>query len=161
VNAGSPRAHGYAVGLVWTGASAGATRSYAGYSREHELVFEGGKPVLAASADPFFRGDRARYNPEELLVAALVSCHMLSYLTFCALEAIEIVAYTDRAEGTLEERGGTGAFSRVTLRPHAIVNDDRIDRARSLHRDAHAACFIANSVNFPVTCEPAIERFVP
>jgi organic hydroperoxide reductase OsmC/OhrA len=152
------RVHEYGVRLRWTGAAAGPAAAYAGYSRDHELDFEG-KPSLAGSADPFFRGDAARYNPEELLVAALSACHMLGYLAFCALEGLAVVGYSDSASGSMNEGGGSGAFSRVTLRPRVVVDSDRLDRARALHRDAHAACFIANSVNFTVSCEPQIVRF--
>ena len=151
------REHGYAVRLRWTGAAHGPTRTYAAYSREHELDFAG-RPALRASADAAFRGDPSAYNPEELLVAALSSCHMLSYLAICALEGIAIVAYTDSASGTMLERGGAGRFTLVTLRPHAIVDDDRLERARAIHHPAHESCFIANSVNFPVVCEPVVER---
>jgi organic hydroperoxide reductase OsmC/OhrA len=151
------RSHAYAVRLAWTGAAAGPTRTYAGYSRDHEIASTG-KPALRLSADPAFRGEAACYNPEELLVAALASCHMLSYLAYCALEGLAVVSYADEASGTMEETGGSGAFTRVTLRPRVVVDDDRLERARALHHDAHAACFIANSVNFPVVCEPEIGR---
>ncbi len=154
------RTHAYDVALAWTGATAGATRTYAGYSREHELAFPN-KPSLRASADPAFRGDADAHNPEELLVAALASCHMLSYLASCALAGIAVVAYSDAARGEMEERGGAGAFVRVVLRPRVVVDDDRLERANELHRDAHAACFIANSVNFPVVCEPDVVRHAP
>jgi organic hydroperoxide reductase OsmC/OhrA len=154
------RTHAYDVALAWTGAAAGATRTYAGYSREHELAFAG-KPSLRASADPAFRGDAGAHNPEELLVAALASCHMLSYLAHCALAGIPVIAYTDAARGEMDERAGSGAFVRVVLRPRVVVDDDRLERANALHRDAHASCFIANSVNFPVVCEPEIVRYAP
>jgi organic hydroperoxide reductase OsmC/OhrA len=151
------RAHSYAVRLSWTGASAGTTRDYSAYSREHELIFAG-KPSLRASADPAFRGDASAYNPEELLVAALSSCHMLSYLALCARDRIAVVAYDDDAAGTMEESGAGGRFTLVTLRPRVLVDDDRLDRARALHEAAHASCYIASSVNFPVTCDPLVER---
>ena len=151
----SAREHAYAVGLRWSGAAAGPTAAYATYSREHELVFAG-KPSLRASADPYFRGDAAGYNPEELLVAALASCHMLSYLALCALETLPVIAYEDAASGTMEEAGGAGRFTLVTLRPRVTVPADRIARARDLHHAAHGVCFVANSVNFPVACEPEI-----
>jgi organic hydroperoxide reductase OsmC/OhrA len=151
------REHGYAVRVRWTGSTSGPTRSYAAYSREHELGFAG-KPALRASADAAFRGDASAYNPEELLVAALSSCHLLSYLAICALEGIAVVAYADDASGTMMERGGAGRFALVTLRPHVVVDDDRLERARAIHHTAHESCFIANSVNFPVVCEPVVER---
>ncbi len=149
------RAHGYAVDVTWTGAHAGPTRTYAGYSRTHEIAIAG-KPVIAGSADPLFRGDAALHNPEELLVAALASCHLLAYLALCAREGIAVVAYVDAAKGTMSERGGAGRFTNVTLSPHVTIASDRAERARELHESAHAECFIANSVNFPVLVEPTI-----
>ena len=156
----TPREHAYAVRLRWTGAALGPARTYAEYSREHELAI-GDKPPLRASADPAFRGDASLYNPEELLVAALSSCHLLSYLAHCALAGLAVTAYDDDASGTMEERGGAGRFTRVVLRPHVVVDDDRVELARELHRAAHASCFIANSVNFPVECEALVERAGP
>ena len=154
------RTHAYTVDLRWPGAAAGPPRSYASFSREHELGFVG-KPALRGSADPFFRGDAALYNPEEMLVAALASCHMLGYLAYCALDRLAVVAYEDAAHGTMSETNGSGTFTLVTLRPRVVIDDDRLERARDLHHDAHAACFIANSVNFPIVCEPEIVRFAP
>jgi organic hydroperoxide reductase OsmC/OhrA len=113
--------------------------------------------VLHGSADAVFRGDAALLNPEELLVASLSSCHMLSYLAFCALEGIEIVSYGDRARGLMAETGGAGRFLSVTLRTEVVVARRlHVDRARALHVTAHEACFIANSVNFPVVHEPIV-----
>ncbi len=158
---GGVREHHYAVGLIWTGATDGPTKTYAGYSRAHEITVAG-KPVIAGSADPLFRGDARMYNPEELLVAALASCHLLAYLALCAREGIAVVAYADAAKGTLSERGGVGHFTNVTLYPQVTITrsgagaDDRVDRAYALHAIAHEECFIANSVNFPVLFEPTI-----
>jgi len=152
---GGVREHHYAVGVTWTGATAGATQTYAGYSRAHEIAIPG-KPVILGSADPLFRGDARMYNPEELLVAALASCHLLAYLALCAREGIAVVAYVDAATGTMSERGGVGHFTNVTLYPRVTIADDRVDRAHALHAIAHEECFIANSVNFPVLFEPTI-----
>jgi organic hydroperoxide reductase OsmC/OhrA len=151
------REHAYDVEVDWTGAASGPTKTYDGYSRAHELRIDG-KATIASSADPAFRGDSALHNPEQLLVAALASCHLLSYLALCAREGIAVVAYCDRATGTMIERAGVGRFTNVTLRPHVAIDDDRSDRARALHAAAHEQCFIANSVNFPVLCEPTIVR---
>jgi organic hydroperoxide reductase OsmC/OhrA len=112
--------------------------------------------VILGSADPLFRGDARMYNPEELLVAALASCHLLAYLALCAREGIAVVAYVDAATGTMSERGGVGHFTNVTLYPRVTIADDRVDRAHALHAIAHEECFIANSVNFPVLFEPTI-----
>ena len=112
---------------------------------------------MAASADPNFRGDQTRYNPEELLVAALSSCHMLWYLHLCAVNKIEVLTYRDRATGFMEEQAGAGRFREVILRPAVtIAKGSNPDQARALHARAHQECFIANSVNFPVLHEPSI-----
>jgi organic hydroperoxide reductase OsmC/OhrA len=121
------------------------------------VISAAGKPDLPASSDPNFRGNPACYNPEELLVAALSSCHMLWYLHLCSAAGIVVTAYHDEAEGDLLDEGMKGGrFERVTLRPRITIAAGDPDKARALHRDAHRLCFIASSVNFPVACEPAI-----
>jgi organic hydroperoxide reductase OsmC/OhrA len=150
------RIHDYTATVSWIGAHAGATSTYAGYSREHTIAFDG-KPTLRGSADPTFRGDGSLVNPEELLLAALSSCHMLSYLAFCGLEGIEIVSYVDRAHGMMSETGGSGRFVSVVLEPKVVVaRREHVDRARALHGAAHEACFVANSMNFPVLHKPSV-----
>jgi len=151
------REHTYQATIVWTGAARGPTKTYAGYSRDH-TIFIDGKPALTASADPAFRGTNARYNPEELLLAALASCHMLSYLALCARENIAVVSYQDLAVGTMSEVDGSGRFTLVRLNPEVSVDDDRLERATTLHHLAHEQCFIANSVNFPVEHRPHVRR---
>jgi organic hydroperoxide reductase OsmC/OhrA len=149
------RLHDYATTVTWVGPEAGSTKTYAGYSREHAIAFEGKDVVLRASADAAFRGDKTLVNPEELLLAALSSCHMLSYLAFCALEGIEVLAYVDRARGLMSETGGAGQFVSVTLEPQVVIaRRADFERAVALHGPAHEACFIANSVNFPVMHRP-------
>lgn len=152
-----PRVHSYRANVVWTGAAHGPTKTYAGYSRDYTIFFDG-KPVLAGSADPAFRGTGARYNPEELLLASLAACHMLSYLALCAREGIGVVAYRDEASGTMSEEAGAGRFTLVRLAPQVTVDDQRVERALELHDRAREECFIANSVNFPVEHAPRIER---
>ncbi len=154
------RQHRYAVRLDWTGNLGNGTVSYRGYSRDHSLKAPGnaGKPAIAASSDPAFRGDPARWNPEELLVAALSSCHQLWYLHLCATAGIVVTAYEDDAEGIMdEEADGAGQFTAVVLRPRVALapGSDR-DRALALHHAAAEKCFIARSVNFPVTHEPVV-----
>lgn len=154
------REHTYRIELAWTGNLGEGTRSYTSYSRSHELRVEG-KPPLAASSDPLFRGDPTRYNPEELLVASLSSCHMLWYLHLCADAGVLVIGYSDHATGTMEETGAGGRFLEVTLRPLVVIaagSDE--DLAARLHERAHAHCFIASSVNFPVLCEPRIQMAV-
>jgi organic hydroperoxide reductase OsmC/OhrA len=148
--------HDYAATLVWTGARNGPTSSYQSYSREHEFQC-GDKPPIRASADPHFRGDPALYNPEELLVASLSSCHLLSYLAECARAGVHVVAYEDHASGVMTMRDGRLRFTEVMLRPRVTVAPGTdLDRARELHHPAHDDCYIANSVNFPVRHEPTI-----
>ena len=148
------REHHYQATLTWTGAAQGPTERYQTYSREYRVEVPG-KPAFTGSADPLFRGDPALPNPEDWLLAALSACHMLSYLALAAKAGIAVVAYTDRAEGTLELGGGTGRFTEVTLHPTVTVAPGTpIARAEALHAEAHAVCFIANSVNFPVRHAP-------
>jgi organic hydroperoxide reductase OsmC/OhrA len=150
------RAHRYTVAVRWTGNDGAGTRDYRSYRRDH-LALVAGKPDLAMSADPAFRGDRGRYNPEELLVAALSTCHMLWYLHLCAVNDIVVSAYEDAAEGTLEESpDGGGRFTGVVLRPRVAIASGDPARALALHDLAHERCFIASSVNFPVRHEPAL-----
>jgi organic hydroperoxide reductase OsmC/OhrA len=146
--------HLYTVELEWTGNTGAGTTSYAGYGRDHVLSVPG-KPDLAGSADPQFRGDPARWNPEELLVASLSACHQLWYLHLCAEAGVVVTAYRDRAEGemTLEADGG-GRFVAVTLRPEVTIAAGDPERAMALHGEAARLCFIARSVGFPVRHEP-------
>ena len=152
------RAHQYAVTLQWTGNLGTGTSNYRAYSRAHTIEAPG-KPPIDMSSDPAFRGDRARWNPEELLVDALASCHMLWYLHLAADAGIVVTAYEDSASGTMvEDADGGGRFSEVTLRPVVtIAAGHDSGRATALHHDAHRLCFIANSVNFPVACEPGVQ----
>jgi organic hydroperoxide reductase OsmC/OhrA len=117
-----------------------------------------GKPDLAGSSAPEFRGDAARWNPEELLVAALSQCHMLWYLHLCADGGVEVTGYLDEPEGAMEEAAdGSGRFLEVVLRPRVTVADSgMVEAAAAAHAGAHRMCFIANSVNFPVRHEPII-----
>lgn len=146
--------HHYACRLEWTGAAAGPAQDYRSYSREWSARIEG-KPPLGGSADPTFRGDATLYNPEDLLLAALSSCHLLSYLALCARAGIAVVSYTDDATGLMESKDGAIRFTDVLLRPEVSVRGD-LEKAKRLHEQAHAECFIANSVNFPVRHEPVV-----
>ena len=153
----APKSHTYAVTVTWTGNRGTGTSAYRAYDRAHEIAAPG-KPVLPASSDPAFRGDPARYNPEDLLVASLSSCHMLWYLHLCATNGVAVLDYRDAAGGVMVERpDGGGAFQEVVLRPEiTLAPGADPERARALHADAHARCFIANSVNFPVRHEPVV-----
>ncbi len=149
------REHTYTGHLTWTGAAAGPARVYAAYSREYRVDFPG-KPPLVGSADPAFRGDAALHNPEELLVAARWSCHMLTYLALCTLARITVESYRDEAVGTMVETGGVGRFTRVVLHPRVTIGAGDPARARALHERAHAECFVAASVNFPVEYDAVV-----
>ena len=141
--------------MTWTGNTGTGTAQYRGYERSHEYSVPG-KPVIPGSSDPEFRGDAARYNPEELLVMSLSSCHMLWYLHLCAEAKVVVVAYDDHAVGTMVETADTGGhFTEVVLTPSVTLQPGSdVAVAESLHARAHHLCFVANSVNFPVRCEP-------
>lgn len=150
------RPHRYRVDVVWTGNRGTGTDGYRNYSRNH-VIRVPGKPDLPGSADPTFRGDATRHNPEDMLVAALSTCHMMSYLHMATVAGVVVTAYTDVAEGTMETAGDGGRFTDVVLRPVVtIAADSDPAKAAAAHETAHHACFIANSVNFPVRCEPRI-----
>ncbi|GHF47047.1 peroxiredoxin [Streptomyces mashuensis] len=153
--------HTYDVAVTWTGNQGAGTATYRSFTRDHDVHAPGvpGKQPIAASSDPAFRGDPARWNPEELLVASLAQCHMLWYLHLCATGGVNVVAYEDRAHGvmTMDAHGGGGQITEVTLRPQVTVADAATaGKARALHADVPALCFIARSVNFPVHHEPVI-----
>lgn len=151
-----PAEHRYRTRVRWTGNLGRGTREYTGYSRDHTIEVDG-KPEILASSGLSPRADPARHNPEELLVAALSSCHMLWYLHLCSRDGIVVVAYDDRAEGTLRtEPDGSGRLVDTLLRPHVTVQSGSLEGAVRLHDEAHRLCFIANSVNFPVRCEPTV-----
>ena len=151
------RHHTYEVAVEWVGNTGEGTVGYKAYSRAHEIRAEG-KPSIPGSSDPSFRGDRQKWNPEELLVAALATCHQLWYLHLCARDGIVVTAYEDRATGVMVEHAdGGGEFIGVTLRPRSTISPpyDR-DHAIALHQEAHRLCFIARSVRCPIEIEPTI-----
>jgi organic hydroperoxide reductase OsmC/OhrA len=150
--------HRYAVEVRWTGNTGEGTKSYQSYARTHEII-SGRKPTIAGSSDPAFRGNEDRWNPEDLMVAAVSACHKLWYLHLCAVAGVNVVAYVDRAQGVMiEDAKRGGYFTGVTLRPEVTVTaDSDVARAAALHHDAHQKCFIANSVNFPIACEASIK----
>ncbi len=147
--------HNYAVRVEWQGNRGTGTSAYREYGRQHEVSAEGKHPI-AGSADRTFHGDRERWNPEEMLLAALSQCHMLSYLHVAVRHGVVVLAYSDDAVGTMRsEASGAGRFTSATLRPRVLVADAaQIALANSLHAEASELCFIANSVNFPVGHEP-------
>jgi organic hydroperoxide reductase OsmC/OhrA len=144
-------AHNYEVRVSWTGNRGTGTSHYRAYGREH-VVEAAGKAPIDGSADPTFHGDADRWNPEEMLLAALSQCHMLSYLHAATRHGVTVVEYTDAPVGTMQQTDdGGGHFTSVTLRPRVTITDAaQVQLAESLHAQAAAQCFIASSVNFPI-----------
>jgi organic hydroperoxide reductase OsmC/OhrA len=141
---------------VWTGNLGTGTSGYREYGRANELSATD-RPVILSSADPAFRGDPTRWNPELALLGALSQCHLLSYLHVCTTAGVVVVSYTDDAVATMAQSGIGGHFTEAVLRPQVVVaSAAMVDNAVALHDDAHRACFIASSVNFPVRHEPAV-----
>jgi organic hydroperoxide reductase OsmC/OhrA len=139
--------HEYAVSVVWEGDRGTGTRQLT-------VTAEGPAPILA-SADTPFRGDADRWNPEQLLLAALAQCHLLSYLHVAVKNGVVVTGYTDDAVGSMLQEGESGRFTSVTLRPRVTVAEESmVAVAQTLHAEASRLCFIANSVNFPVAHEP-------
>ncbi len=150
--------HHYEARLRWTGNRGTGTSAYTAYGRDH-VVSLPGKPDLPGSSDRVFRGDADRWNPEELLVAALSQCHLLAYLHECVKAGVVVTEYTDAAFGTMQTNAeGGGHFTEVALLPVVTVAEpDMAERAQVLHDEAHHHCFIASSVNFPVRHQPSVK----
>lgn len=152
------KTHHYQVNIIWTGNTGSGTTNYRAYSRSHDISVDG-KPTIPGSADPAFRGDRTRYNPEEMLVTSISTCHMLWYLHICAEAGVVITSYRDQPVGLMVEgKDGSGHFTEVTLKPDVAIAAGDPQLAVELHEKAHQFCFVANSVNFPIRCEPSIRK---
>lgn len=149
--------HVFTTTLTWTGNRGTGTSNYRAYGRDHEIGAPGKSIAIPASSTPVFRGDKDRYNPEELLIGSLSGCHMLWFLHLCAEAGIVVTSYADDAQGTMQlNPDGSGQFSEVVLRPRAqYERAPSREQLETLHHRAHELCFIARSVNFPVRCEPA------
>jgi len=143
--------HNYNLTVQWTGNKGTGTTTYRSYDRNHSILIDN-KPEILGSADPTFHGDKTKHNPEELLLAALSACHLMSYLHVCVKAGIVVTDYVDHATGIMvETANGAGHFTEVTLNPVVTITDATlVDKANELHKQANALCFIANSVNFPV-----------
>ena len=148
--------HRYVVRTIWEAGAEGPPKSFDAFSRTHRIEIAG-KRAIEASSDPSFRGDPTLHNPEDLLVASLSSCHMLWYLVLCTARKVPILSYEDAAYGIMTETPRPGRFVEVVLSPKVTIakGGDRALAAK-LHDRAHAECFVANSVNFPVRIEPSI-----
>lgn len=152
----SGRRHVYRASVTWTGNTGAGTAGYKAYGRDHTIAIAG-KPPIAGSSDPAFRGDASRHNPEDLLVASVSSCHMLWYLHLASAAGVVVTGYDDEPEGVMvEEADGGGRFTGITLRPHVTLapGSDQ-SAARAAHASAHEKCFIANSLACPVCIEPS------
>lgn len=151
------KSHLYSSKLLWTGNRGEGTKNYKAYDRAYSVQVEG-KPMVEGSSDPAFMGDASKYNPEELFLFSLSSCHMLWYLHLCSTEGIIVTDYKDDAMGQMtEEADGSGRFTEVILRPTVMIEDDtKKELALQLHHKANQMCFIANSCNFAVKHEALI-----
>ena len=147
--------HNYKLTAVWTGNQGDGTKNIRTYDRSHTVRIQG-KPELLLTTDDPHVGDKSKLNPEDLLVTAIASCHLLSYLYSCSLEGIVVTSYADNATGIMiDNESGGGSFKEVTLNPICTVADESmVEKAIELHHKAHAICYIANSVNFEVKCNP-------
>lgn len=150
--------HFYQVNGQWVGNIGSGTASYKSYSRDAVVRVEG-KPELRLSADKIFHGNSILWNPEEALLAALVQCHMLSFLHIASVSGVVVESYKDSAEGILEtDTTGSGKMLEVTLRPNVEISEGDIQKVSKLHQRAGKMCFIANSMNFPVKHEPSASK---
>ena len=145
------------VALDWQKGDAPFT--YDTYPRNHEIRFKNGAERLTVSGAVAYKGDGSKADPEDLLVAALSSCHALSFLAIAAKKRLTVLSYQDAAIGFLENDATVGGgklwITRVTLRPKVVFETDPgVDILAQLHHLAHEACFIANSVKTAVTVEP-------
>lgn len=144
--------HNYKTKVEWTGNLGKGTLDYKSFSRDHIISGVDKNAIIEGSSDPAFLGDPARYNPEEMLVSSISSCHMLWYLHLCAVNGVTVLKYTDNATGLMQEGdNGIGKFKEVTLYPEVVIEDiSKSDLAQQLHTKANKMCFIANSCNFPI-----------
>ena len=137
---------------ILAGAFGGVPFTPETYPRNHEITFKQSEKLIVSGA-AIYHGDGSKADPEDLLVAALSSCHMLSFLAICAKKRITVEAYDDEATGWLENEGGKLWMTRVVLRPK-IRSDAAAETLAEIHHLAHEACFIANSVKTQVLVEP-------
>jgi organic hydroperoxide reductase OsmC/OhrA len=147
--------HTYNLIIQWTGNTGAGTMNYRAYKRSYTIQ-AADKATISGSSDPAFLGDKTKYSPEDLLLASLSSCHMLWYLHLCAEAGVVVTGYTDHATGSMEETtNGGGHFTSVCLYPVVTVaSNSMVTEANAMHKKATELCFIANSVNFPVSHKP-------
>lgn len=154
--------HDFVSQIVWTGNRGEGTRSYKGYDRTWDIALPG-KHIIHCSNDPLLGGDPSKMNPEDLLISALAACHMLWYLHLASEAGIVVTAYRDDPVGHGETlSNGAGRCVAAVLRPTVSVPEGtRLDQAAALHQAVHGFCFIARSVNFPVSYEPTFNLVRP
>lgn len=147
--------HQYKTNLVWAGNKGSGTMDYRSYDRDFVVSIENKAPI-SGSSDSVFLGDKTKYNPEDLLLASVSSCHMLWYLHLCSKNEIVVMEYKDNAIGTMVENAdGSGHFASILLQPEVLISKkEQIELANALHEEANKMCFIANSLNFPVKHKP-------
>ena len=146
--------HEFPTRIAWTGNRGTGTSAYKAYDRTWDMIADG-KEVVHCSNDPLLGGDPSKYNPEDMLIAALASCHMLWYLHLCSDAGVTVLAYEDNPVGVGEsEPSGKGRFIEAVLHPKiTITADSDAEKATAIHDEIHNYCFIARSVNFPVRFE--------
>lgn len=151
------KTHDYTVKIEWTGNRGTGTSAYRAYDRNWDLATPG-KPLMHCSNDPLLGGNHEKHNPEDMLIAALSSCHMLWYLHLCSEAGVIVTSYQDNPIAVGEvEPSGKGRFLSATLKPRIeITAESDPVKAAQLHDEIHQVCFVARSVNFPVTYEPEI-----
>jgi len=150
------RSHTYTTTVRWTGNRGEGTANYRAYGRTHDIT-AGAKPPILGSADPLFRGDADRWNPEDTLMGAISACHMLWFLHLASEAGWIVESYEDSAEGVMEMTiDGAGQFVEATLHPHVKISAGDPALSGDLHHRAHEMCFIARSLNFPVRCEGSV-----
>lgn len=148
--------HRYEIKVEWTGNQGIGTLDYKSYTRNYEIIANGKYDGIQGSSDPSFLGDKTRYNPEDLFLSSISSCHMLWYLHLCSVHKIIVTEYIDNATGIMEEtENGSGCFTQVTLHPTVKITDENmVEKANQLHKEANRMCFIANSCNFKIGHKP-------
>ena len=151
--------HHYAIAITWTGNTGQGTKNLRSYSRDHDVAADG-LASIAGSSDPAFRGDPARWNPEQLYLSSIAQCHMLWYLGLAAQAGVRVIGYDDRPTGVMiEEASGAGQFDSVTLNPVVTITaDSDAQVAEELHHRVADFCFIARSVRTPIHHRVTIEK---
>lgn len=151
--------HQFNIQIEWTGNLGVGTKDYTSYARDHLWNVKGKEHSISASSDVSYRGNKQRYNPEELFIGSLASCHMLWYLHLCAEAGILVTSYTDGAKGEMEiNSNGSGQFKSISLHPRVeICEAKNKKKAEKLHHQAHKMCFIARSINFKVEIIPQVK----